>query len=261
MSVWEQVLRLLFPPRCAACGILLPLDASATDALCAKCLGEWENEARETCGICLKTVDRCTCMTIPMQRARCTALHKLIYYRGKRRDAVQNRLIFRIKDTPDRYAVRFCAERLIKPLREELALRGLSHDQCLITYLPRSAAAVAKSGTDQARELARALSRHTGISHTSLIARRRGRNRPQKQLRYAERIRNAKESYVLAENADPKGMTVFLVDDIVTSGAGMAQGVRLLRQAGAAEVICLSIAVDEINRERDVSAADFAELH
>lgn len=257
MSAWERVLLLLFPPKCGACAALMPIDAEAVAALCERCLAEWSNEARETCGICLETVNRCACMTIPMQKAHGAALRKLTYYRGKQRDAVQNRLIFRIKDAPDRLAVRFCAERLLLPLGEEIEARGLSAEQCVITYLPRSSVAKARTGTDQAYELSRALSRATSIKHERLIVRLRGKTRQQKQLRYAERIQNAKETYTIARGADLHGKTVFLVDDIVTSGAGMAQGVRLLRRAGAHEVICLSVAVDEINRERDVSAADF----
>jgi len=261
MSAWERFLRLLFPPRCAACDSLLPFDAPHGTALCAKCLADWKNDARETCGICLKTVDQCACVTEPMRRARCTTLRKLIYYRGRRRDVVQNRLLFHIKDVPDRHAIRFCAERLFVCMREELNLRGCPTDSCVVTYLPRSSVARAKNGTDQACELARALSLLSGIACVPLIQRRRGQNRPQKRLRYAERIQNAKATYTLANGADAHGLTVFLVDDIVTSGAGMAQGVRLLRRAGAAEVICLSVAVDEINRERDVSGAEFEERY
>lgn len=259
VRVWERILRLLFPPRCPACGVLLPLDLPKDGALCESCLRTWENEARETCGICLGTVDKCACMTEPMQRARCASLRKLIYYRGKRRDTVQNRLIFRIKDAPDRLAVHFCAARLHRCMTEELGLRGLSSEDCLITYLPRSVRARAETGTDQARALARELSRISGVPMAGLIVRRHGQNRPQKQLRYTERIQNARETYALAKRADAQDLTVFLVDDIVTSGAGMAQGVRLLRRAGAREVICLSVAVDEINREREVSGADIAE--
>lgn len=263
VSVWERVLLLLFPPKCTACGALLPLDAEEGRALCSSCLAEWDNEARETCGICLRRVEKCTCTTIPMQKVRCAALRKLIYYRGRRRDAVQNRLIFRIKDTPDRHAIGFCAARLLPLLLEELETRGLSSDQCVVTYLPRSATAKAQTGTDQALELAREVSRLSGIGLAKLIRRRRGQTRKQKHLRYAERIQNAKATYALCEGrgANLGGMTVFLVDDIVTSGAGMAQGTRLLRRAGARDVICLSIAVDEINRERDVTGADFEEVH
>ena len=94
-----------------------------------------------------------------------------------------------------------------------------------------------------------------------MIRRRRGETRQQKRLRYAERIKNARAAYDTVGGISLRGRTVLLVDDIVTSGAGMAQGVRLLRGAGAQNVICLSIAVDEINRERDISGADFEEKH
>ncbi|MBE6554404.1 MAG: ComF family protein [Ruminococcaceae bacterium] len=258
MSAWDRLLRLVFPPRCSACDRLLPFDLPMSDALCPACLAQWENEALETCGICLKLVGKCDCVTEEMRRARAACFRKLVYYRGRSGDAVQNRVIFRIKDAPNRMATAFLASRLYVPLREELDRRGLSPDACSITYLPRGATAKRESGTDQAYALARALSELSGIAPERLIVRRRGKDRRQKTLRYQERIQNAKESYICAERHAPlNGKTVILVDDIVTTGAGMAQGARLLRQMGAREVLCFAVASDEINREREISKADF----
>ena len=119
-----------------------------------------------------------------------------------------------------------------------------------LTFLPRGNAAKLEYGVDQAEELARALSVLSGIPLKKLIMRRRGKNKQQKKLSFDERIRNANASFRLARRAELSGKTVFLVDDIVTTGAGMAACTRLLRKAGAKNVYCLAAASDDANREQ-----------
>ena len=78
-----------------------------------------------------------------------------------------------------------------------------------------------------------------------------GGGRAQKRLNFQKRLQNAKKSYRICEDADVEGKTVLLVDDIVTSGASMAVGARLLRRAGAAMVVCVALATDDVHRNGD----------
>ena len=76
MNAWERLLRLIFPPRCAACDRLLRFDLPQGEALCPTCAAKWENEAGETCGICLRRVGKCDCVTQEMHRARAASFRK-----------------------------------------------------------------------------------------------------------------------------------------------------------------------------------------
>lgn len=49
-------------------------------------------------------------------------------------------------------------------------------------------------------------------------------------------------AYRLREGAEPAGLRILLVDDVVTSGATLSECARLLRSAGAAEVLCATLA-------------------
>ena len=248
---WMSLRTLLFPPRCAACGKLLDYYRHRkTDALCAACLRQWENEEQETCGICIKPITQCRCLTEEMRKAKCDAFCKLLYYRHGSADAVQNRVIFHIKRMRDLETPCFLAERLLPAL---LAMKQESQadmEHCVITFCPRSERARLESGTDQAKELALALSRASGIPMKALIRRTRGSTKQQKQLSARERIQNAQQSFCLSHRASVMGKTVFLVDDIVTTGAGMAACTRLLRDAGAKQVYCIAAASDDTNRDR-----------
>ena len=60
---------------------------------------------------------------------------------------------------------------------------------------------------------------------------------------------NAKKAFLPDPEADIKGKTLLLVDDMVTTGAGMAEATRKLLHRGAEAVYCFSVATDVCNRE------------
>ena len=239
-------MRLLFPPRCAACDVLLDwYDGTETSALCPTCERKLESEARETCTLCERPVSECLCVTELMRKAKCAAFVKLSYYQHGTRESVTNRLAYHVKEKRDRIAERYRAESLWACLRKQLA----DGEPLAVTYLPRTRRARAKYGTDQAEALARMLAIAAGARFERALLRSGQGEREQKTLSPAGRRRNAKTSFRWNESVDLQGCTVILVDDIVTTGASMAAGARLLRAAGAKRVICAAIASDDVNRE------------
>ena len=236
--------RLLFPPRCAACRELSDWYPESV-ALCENCQADWENQKGERCLICGARVCDCDCMTEEMKKAKCEALGKLVYYHPNTRKPTQNRLLYAIKEHKTRHNFAFLAREML-PLVERF-VKETDPASVVITYLPRTREAKRKYEVDQAEELARAISKHSGISVTCLLERLGGK--PQKELSREARIRNARQSYQLKGAPDLKGKTILLVDDVVTTGAGMAVGARLLRRAGAKRVFCVAVATDICNRE------------
>ena len=132
-----------------------------------------------------------------------------------------------------------------KPLIAEMRATGLMPKDCLITFLPRSHKNKANDGFDQGFELAKALSKCTGIELVRCFDRRVGVEE-QKNLNMYERRLNMKSAYK-PRNVGDKIMdkTVILVDDIVTTGASMASGARLLFSMGAFSVIGVCIGTTE----------------
>lgn len=245
----ERLIDLLFPPRCAACGALLDFTSLENNrALCDTCLPLWFEEKQEPCGHCLCEVQNCTCVTEFLETAKCDGFYKLVYYRNRRGGAVQNNVIFRIKNKRDRRTPVFLATELEQVLRRKRESGELSLDNACLAYVPRRRSVVLETGTDQARALAEVLAQRLSAPVVDVVVRSRGKQREQKMLSPRDRLKNARASFVLRDAERIKDKTVLLVDDIVTTGASMAACVQKLKRAGAAEVYCVAVASDDINK-------------
>lgn len=242
---------LLFPPKCAACHTLLEWYTPAEDSapsLCKNCLAEWESEELETCGICAQKVSECQCMPERMGKAKCADFRKLVYYVPGKRTLVQNRLIYLIKRKHHDRAYAFLAQRLSQIAEDVMQKEGLTHEDVIVTYLPRTRRAHLQNGIDQASELAKRVAQNCSLEMKPLLCRTRG-GEEQKKLTPVERIRNARGSIDLRRGVDCHDKVVLLVDDIVTTGNGMARCTRLLRRAGCRAVYALAVASNIYNKD------------
>ena len=233
---------LLFPPKCMNCGELLdiPLNKRVEAPLCDRCRLLWEREKASTCQQCGLDMKICACMPKPLERAGCTALLKLIPYRATG-EMPTRRFVFSLKHVYNKDSFAFVAEQLRFLLIGEMKRRGLLPDDCVITYLPRSLENKNKDGFDQGREIAKALSSITGISFVRCF-KRKIFIKEQKKLNSFERALNMRSAFTLAPKSSAvKDKTVILVDDIVTTGAGMAAGARLLFSAEAYDVVGICV--------------------
>ena len=246
----ERIKALLFPPKCVACGVLLDwYEAPHRETpLCDACQKKWESEQMETCGYCAKRVTVCDCMPDVLKKAGCRGFRKLTYYLHGRRDPVQNRIVFRLKEKRDRRTLVFVAHSLLPAMEDLMVNCGYERDEMAIAWLPRSFAAKSKYGVDQSESIAKELSRVSGIPCLRLLARRFKSVKEQKKLSMTARLQNAKDTFRLTRVAKSCPRVIFLVDDVITTGASTAACVRLLRRAGAKRVFCLAIASDDANR-------------
>ncbi|GAB4242439.1 MAG: ComF family protein [Candidatus Methylacidiphilales bacterium] len=96
-------------------------------------------------------------------------------------------------------------------------------------------------GFNQAEELARSLSRMTGIPVRNGLQRVRA-TRVQARLRRSERLKNQKGAFALKSRFDPVGLRLLIIDDVFTTGATMDACASVLRRAGASEVCGLTVA-------------------
>lgn len=257
MSLWK---RLLFPPKCVGCGELLPFGGWSGEQkipLCEKCLSKWEEEKREPCEHCMQEIQSCNCMTKMQEKAGCASYWKLAFYRHGVRNPVQNRMIYRLKDAKDDTLSAFLIKSFAERLRAECRAGKMKEETLLITFVPRSRKTVLKSGSDQAKQLAKALSEEIGVAWETLIVRKRFAGKEQKKLSPSARSKNAKKQFFLFPGVNVSGKTILLLDDVVTTGATMAVCAKLLLHAGAEKVLCLSVATDDANRSPAVRQPDF----
>ena len=164
---------MLFPPKCAACGRLLEFRGlgQEIDPLCEVCRSRWESELLDTCGTCGMAVKDCNCMTEALSRAKCVELRKRLYYLHGSNSAVQNRILYKIKNQPSLYAIGFLAEELEETLREMMDASALPYKENLRITKEITECAHALNVSVEA-ELGRLVTGEAGSNevHTDMVA-------------------------------------------------------------------------------------------
>lgn len=235
MKSSEFLLNLIFPPFCVVCGELLTVDAPSDQALCEKCLPKWKKAREERCPVCKCPEEVCRCVSPDLLRLRAECAH-IVAYRDQS-DAV-GRMLLTAKDERYHSLFRFFGKAL--SARVDAIIPPIEHD-VLVSWLPRSRTRASDAGVDQAKEMAKSLAVHKEWQIMPLFTRVKGG--AQKELTADERLVHARASYRLKSKLPSlTGKTVVLVDDILTSGASMLAAAELLKQAGAARIVCLTVA-------------------
>ncbi len=212
--------RWLLPPRCLLCG-----DAGHAGLdLCGDCAAELPRNA-SCCARCA--------LPLPLPAALCGRCQR----HPPPWDAAW--APFRYGWPLDRLESRFKFSRDLAAGRSLVALwRGQSRPIALpevLVPVPLHRARLRQRGYNQALELARPLARALGVSlRHDLLARTRS-TAAQSELDAPTRRRNVRGAFVVrAEAALPAHVAV--LDDVMTTGATLAECARVLKRAGVARV-------------------------
>lgn len=214
MNPGTALLDLLFPPKCPFCQKILDDPRAPVCPACQPALPWLSGQGAERK---VEFADGC---------------FSPLAYRDQVREAVQ-----RYKFTPvPAYGAPFGL------LMAQCLMDHLSQAPDLLTWAPLSSRRLRERGFDQARLLARRAGQRLNVPLVPTLKKVR-HTRPQSSLEgESARRANALGAYALLPQIDLAGKRVVLVDDVVTSGSTLSECARLLRQAGAAQVFCLTLA-------------------
>lgn len=247
MKIRTFLRTLLFPPRCIVCGERQnPVREGEVPAFCAACRSQFEKETRRQCADCFREAYRCRCVPPAMKRAGYAELIKSAFYGNGEDTRAARGLVLRLKDRNVPAAFRAAAADLAPEVRATLQAGQYDPAHTVLTWLPRTHRAKRRTGHDQAECLAAALARELGIPAAPLFCRVRD-GKAQKGLSVAARRRNLAGAFSLT--GDVRGLTVLVTDDVVTTGAGMAEAAGLLKKAGAAAWIGVAVAFTPRKKE------------
>ena len=206
MRALNLIYGLLFPPKCVLCGDLL---RNGEQDLCKECRSEahlFPNGKRK-----LQFLD---------------SFAAVWYYEGSIR-----RSMLRFKF----YGRRSHAVSYGRLLAMELT-KEFSDGFDVLTWIPVSRSRRLRRGYDQVELIAKAAARELGMEATPTLRKIRS-NPPQSRITgEAQRRANVLGVYRVRQDADIRGKTVVLLDDILTTGATMGEAARMLRTAGAEQV-------------------------
>ena len=213
MKILSRLLDLLYPPRCPFCRRLL-FDSDAL--LCRDCRRRWVEQ--NPAGF-RREIAHTKCVLAPLA------------YEGQIRESLH-----RYKFGGVTAYARTYAEILGKCIDEN----QISCD--IITWVPLSRKRLRRRGYDQARLIAEELARVLQTECRPLL-RKTVHTKPQSRTGdAAKRKANAAGVYCCPYAEAVRGKRILLVDDIVTTGATLSECARVLKAAGAAEIVGAAVA-------------------
>lgn len=209
------LLDLLFPPKCVFCGKVL---SGGERGFCARCqkelpwlTGEAAEQTGEFFSLCASP----------------------LAYRDQVRDSIR-RYKFKGRQGYHKTYGRLVAQ----CVQDHLAGR---YD--LITWVPLSRARLRQRGYDQAMLLASAAALALDdVAAETLCKVRDTEAQSGLGKNDASRRANVLSAYQVTDPALVEGRRVLLIDDIVTTGSTLSECARVLRTAGAADVVCAALA-------------------
>lgn len=234
--IGRRVLDALLPPRCLGCGVVV----EEPGALCPSC---WEKAAfigQPHCARCglpfelappgAAALECAACMTEPPRFDRARA--------AMRYDEGARRLVLQFKHADATHAAPGYARWMARAGAELLA------DCDLIAPVPLHRWRLLRRRYNQSALLALALGRAAGRPVVPDLLVRRRHTPTQGRLDRAQRHANVAGAFALRPGraAAIAGRRVLLVDDVMTTGATVAECAKVLRRAGAAAVDVLTLA-------------------
>ena len=220
MKLFDWLLDLLFPQKCPFCGKVLD-----TAGICPKCQSSlpWTEGAeglREGPG-----------------GLRCAAP---LWYEDAAREGI---LRFKFQSVP-------AAAEPLGALIAQCAAERFSGEFDTVTWVPVSRKRLKKRGYDQAELLARAACRLWDTRPERLLTKAVD-NPPQSGIQdAAARRANVLGVYEIAAGAEIRGKRVLLIDDICTTGATLIECIRVLKDAGAEDVVCAAAARTRLHEKK-----------
>jgi ComF family protein len=217
-------LDLLFPPRCAGCGDLGLI-------WCAKCQAGVRLISKplcEHCGFPLRQTARCAACAD--HRYVFTASRSWGVYAGELRQAILS-----LKHRSNASLGAVFAKSLVKVFQAQ------DWNINLLIPIPLGPQRLRQRGYNQIDLLARPFAELAGLRYAESVLIRRHETLPQFELNALQRWENLHGSFV----ADPvplAGLSVLVIDDIMTTGATLDSAAQALREAGAKKVYAITLA-------------------
>lgn len=233
----EAFVSIFFPYRCCLC-----CSYTGTQAVCIKC---WSNVVfimSPFCTICSKpflnpmlsdyadTLICTECQERALYFKKCLSLG---IYQGHLKNIIQ---LFKFHNQP--YIGKYLGNKLAALIKKNHEF--LSAD--IIIPVPLQKMREKKRGYNQSLILAQELSRCMQIPISKNCLKRQGNRPPQSNLSMKERKLNVRGHFLVNNHKKIKKKSILLVDDVFTTGSTLNECARVLRHAGATEILAITLA-------------------
>ena len=227
MSLWGDVLDVVFPERCVACDVLL---SGPGVYFCEECAPEVE-ALEGGCAVCAEPgVGQGLCERCRRKKPMFRLASAPLVHSGAVARAIQR---FKYENHPE----------LARPLGALLvsgAAPFLKTAPTAVVPIPLHAARYRERGYDQTALLAVEVARLTGFAlRDDALGRVRATTR---QVGQTDEEREANVAGAFEAPGNVRGARLLLIDDVLTTGATANEAARVLLKGGAEEVQVLTLA-------------------
>lgn len=214
-KVVQFILSLVFPSFCVGC----------------------DAEGSFLCAACERT---CVIQRAPVDHPRTSAIARTYAAMEYRDQPITQKLIATLKYKRAKDAAYRCADLLIAHLR---MARFVPPAHCIMTAVPLHTRRLHERGFNQADLIARAISEAYAMPYDPHIL-TRTLNTPAQARSHerAERLKNMRNAFICARPSLIRDKTVFIIDDVMTTGATLEACARALKDAGARKIIACVVA-------------------
>lgn len=231
----DRILFYLSVPKCVLCHDKLSFNDKG---LCSKCRQVYDSHKTRNCSRCSKILTKCTCTNEYLASHFVKRHLKMFRYLNNEPSSPGNYLIYSLKRDYRDDVVNILAEELAEVIKGNVV--DYNSGNYLITNVPRRRKGILLYGYDHTAVLAERIAEILGIEYISVL--KSNLKKPQKEMRGVGRLLNADYDYKKNIDRDLSKKRIFIVDDVVTTGASVGACAGLLKGLGAREIIAVSIA-------------------
>jgi len=222
--IQETVTNALFPRKCPLCGSFL----TPVERICARCADNLVYINRPICARCGKPIFDCECREGDYIFER--SVSPFVYTKAARSG------IHRLKFDKKESSAVFFAKMMALVVKREYS----DYNIHIVTSVPLHRDSEAKRGFNQSALLANGIAKDLELKVNNNILVKSAKNAVQHSLSRQDKLRNVKDVYRVARPDLIHNRTVLLCDDVMTTGSTLNECARVLLEAGAARVICVT---------------------
>jgi competence protein ComFC len=226
MFKFSNILKFIYPSRCACCGRLVD-----TNDLCSECEALLND--------CFVEVDACKKCGLSKTACECKVYNHLysgicvpFYNKDKAQEMVYG---FKYNNRP--YAAKFLAKTMATRFQD--VFKNVKPD--LVCFVPSFKKDLKERSYDYVYLLAKAVADCLCLPLEKKLLIKTKHNDRQHKLKIQERQANVRNAYRVVNRID--GKTVLLIDDIKTTGYTLSECAKQLRLMGAEKVYCLTAVI------------------
>ncbi len=223
-NIKNTVMQQILPRKCPLCGKII----SANERICGNCDDTLVAVRTPICRVCGREMFQCICDYEDFCFDR--TVSPFVYTRAARNG------VKRLKYKNSTETAEFFGRRMALVVQQEYK----RFDIDMVTGVPMHASDLRDKGYNHAALLGRSVAKTLGLRYSSNILCKQRTNRKQHTLNRADRKENVEGAYRVSRPEYVAGMTILLCDDVSTTGSTLSECARILKEAGAKCVLCVT---------------------